>query len=62
MYNYTYMGQVKVQKTIYGVSSPPYIFQDKIDKMIQVFKFMCMYVNNLLIQTTGYWTVHLDGL
>ena len=45
-----------------GVSNSPYIFQQKINDLFHVFKFICAYIYDLLIITKVYWTDHVQKL
>ena len=42
-----------------GAANPTDIFQQKINDLFHVFKFIYTYIDDLLILTKGYWTCHV---
>ena len=45
-----------------GVCNSPGNFQKKINKLFQGFKYIHVYLDGLLVLTTGNWTDHLPNL
>ena len=48
--------------TTNGGMQTPGIFQGKMNKLFQVFKYTHAYIVDLLVLTTGNWTYHLTNL
>ena len=45
-----------------GIDNYPDIFQQKMNGLFHGFEFICMYIDELLILTTGDWTDHVHSL
>ena len=45
-----------------GVTNLPDIFQQKMNNLFHGFKFICAYIDDLLILTKIYWTDHIQKL
>ena len=45
-----------------GVCNPPYIFQEEMNKLFQVFKYVRAYLDDILVLNTGDWDDNVTNL
>ena len=62
MYNYSTLGKYRYKCLPIGVTNSPDIFQQKMNDLFHGFEFICVYMDDILVLTKGYWTYHLRKL
>jgi hypothetical protein len=55
-------GKYKYQKLPMGLSNSPDIFQEKMSILMDDLKFVCTYIDDLLVTTMSTWDDHLECL
>ena len=45
-----------------GFANLPHVFQQKMNDLFHGFESICVYIDDLLILTKGYWTYHVQKL
>ena len=58
MCNYSTMGKYRYKRLPMGLSNPPEISQQKISNLFQVFEFIRVCMDDILILTKGYHIYH----
>ena len=55
-------GKYKYKRLPMGVCNSPDVFQGGMNKPFQGFEYICVYIDDLLVLTTGDWAGHLTKL
>ena len=62
MYYSSSLGKYEYQRLPMGLCNSPDIFQEKMSQLMMDLDFVRVYIDDLLIITSGSWTDHLDIL
>ena len=62
MYDYSPVRKILLKQLSMGVANSPDIFQQKMNDLFNGFKFICVYIYDLLILTKGDCTDHVHKL